>query len=709
MKKLTFKSLLLLCALIVGSNSLWAADVTGTINFGSASGSTKIEGASSSGSGTVTYTDTGDDDQGNTWTITTVTSNAKSFTQNASYSQIGASSKPVTSISFTTTLAASQTISAFSAKLGGFSGTAGSVTLKVGETSVGTGSLNADKDVTVSATNTTTAGTVLTVTVTGISKGVKAYYISYTYSNGGGESVTAPTFDYGTDTYNNAVNVKVSNYNANYKYFYTTDGETPSCNAEFSPTGSSALYNHGSGIDITTTSTTLKMIAVDKDDATNKSGTTSATYTLKVADPTFTPTEGTYSSQQTVAITTTTTGDVTIYYTTDGTTPTASSDVYSSPITISELTTLKVLAKKDNFTNSNVKSAIFKILSSKASTYTSNVTLTTTGGENAEDATVSISTNSYDAIKCATSKKSGSMIIEVPALTKKLYIHAGGWNGESATLTITPAGTVTASPTSLSLTGDAGISGSGTFTLSDGTIHDYVITLNDVTEATEITLSSSKRFVVYGVNYELMGNVVQNSTTSATNGYYSTFYAPCRMQIPAKDNSDNDISVTAYTATYSSETLTLHPLTGTAAEKSVIPANTPVVLKASTAGAYTLSPTDEDAGTAGSNDLKGLTDAKDPKAITKNGGTICVLGVDGTTAGFYKFTGSSLGANKAYLIVPAGGTGAPSIRFVVEEENNATNISNVEENVDAIKFIQNGQLFIKKNGVVYDMLGTVVR
>ena len=184
-QKLLLKSMLLLFALIAGSSSVWAAEVTGTINFGSADGSTKIQGASSSGEGTVTYTDTGNDSQGNTWTITTVSSTGKSFTQNASYSQVGAAKKPATSITFTTTLPSSQTIKAFSAKFGGFDGTAGDVTLKVGDTSVGTGTLNGTSDVTVSATNTTTAGTVLTVTVTNIAKGVKCYYISYTYESSG--------------------------------------------------------------------------------------------------------------------------------------------------------------------------------------------------------------------------------------------------------------------------------------------------------------------------------------------------------------------------------------------------------------------------------------------------------------------------------------------------------------------------------------------
>lgn len=177
MRKLKlFFACLLMAVLSIGQ--VWAADVTGTINFNSTNNGTPINAASV----------TGDDSQGNTWTITTA--GTTSFTANAEYYQVGSSNKPATSITFTTTLAASQTIKAFSAKFGGFSGTAGTVTLKVGETTVGTGSLNATTDVTVPATTTTESGTTLTVTVTGISKGVKAYYISYTYATG---STSEPT------------------------------------------------------------------------------------------------------------------------------------------------------------------------------------------------------------------------------------------------------------------------------------------------------------------------------------------------------------------------------------------------------------------------------------------------------------------------------------------------------------------------------------
>lgn len=63
---------------------------------------------------------------------------------------------------------------------------------------------------------------------------------------------------------------------------------------------------------------------------------------------------------------------------------------------------------------------------------------------------------------------------------------------------------------------------------------------------------------------------------------------------------------------------------------------------------------------------------------------------------------------KAFFYFEGGLAGAPALR-IIEEENNVTNIQNIEGNEAAVKFIENGKLFIKKNGVVYDAVGTVVR
>lgn len=51
---------------------------------------------------------------------------------------------------------------------------------------------------------------------------------------------------------------------------------------------------------------------------------------------------------------------------------------------------------------------------------------------------------------------------------------------------------------------------------------------------------------------------------------------------------------------------------------------------------------------------------------------------------------------------------APALR-IVEAGSGATDIQNVEGNEVAVKFIENGKLFIRKNGVVYDVTGAVVK
>ena len=139
---------------------------TATIQFGTSN--VKIDKAS------VTATD----DQQNSWTITTV--GTKSFTPYPLYYQVGSKNSAAKSITFTTTLPEDAEVTSISAKFGGNSSTAGTITLKVGETIVGTGALNDKKDVTVTSTSTA-AGNKVTITVTNIAKGVKCYNISVKY------------------------------------------------------------------------------------------------------------------------------------------------------------------------------------------------------------------------------------------------------------------------------------------------------------------------------------------------------------------------------------------------------------------------------------------------------------------------------------------------------------------------------------------------
>ncbi len=81
----------------------------------------------------------------------------------------------------------------------------------------------------------------------------------------------------------------------------------------------------------------------DKTDVAFYSDNYSGSATETVATPVILPTSGTYIGEQTVTITCRTEG-ATIYYTTDGTVPTAESAVYNAPFTVSESTIVKAIA-----------------------------------------------------------------------------------------------------------------------------------------------------------------------------------------------------------------------------------------------------------------------------------------------------------------------------------------------------------------------------
>lgn len=131
-------------------------------------------------------------------------------------------------------------------------------------------------------------------------------------------------------------------------------------------------------------------------------------------------------------------------------------------------------------------------------TYTSNATLK--AGDNAAAAEIVIGGTSYDGMKAGTAKKAGSIKITVPANSTNLHIHAIAWKGENgATVTITGA---TCVPASLTLANNSGISQSSPFTISGDMLDDYYfnVALTNITAETELTLTSTKRFVVFGVN-----------------------------------------------------------------------------------------------------------------------------------------------------------------------------------------------------------------
>lgn len=148
----------------------------------------------------------------------------------------------------------------------------------------------------------------------------------------------------------------------------------------------------------------------------------------------------------------------------------------------------------------------------KSAVYTSNVTLSTTGGTSASTAKVKVTGDTqYDAIKAGTGSVKGAVMITVPAGTKYLHLHAAAWNGETVNISLAPNGNLNASY--LAITADAGIKNSTPFTLSSPTKAptDYykVLTFKTALASnTNITFTaganstSGNRFVIWGVNSE---------------------------------------------------------------------------------------------------------------------------------------------------------------------------------------------------------------
>jgi hypothetical protein len=198
-----------------------------------------------------------------------------------------------------------------------------------------------------------------------------------------------------------------------------------------------------------------------------------ATTSGTAATPTFTPAPGTYGTSQSVTISDTTAG-ATIYYTTDGTTPTTASAVFTAPITVNSTETIEAIAVANGCSNSAAASALYTIaapvatptFSPAAGTYTSaqNVTISdATAG-----ATIYYTTN-------GTTPTTASTVFTAPITvnsteTIEAIAAASGFANSavaSAVYTLnlpTPDFQVSVNPTTLTIVD--GQSGKATFTVT---------------------------------------------------------------------------------------------------------------------------------------------------------------------------------------------------------------------------------------------------
>ncbi|WP_185827377.1 chitobiase/beta-hexosaminidase C-terminal domain-containing protein [Edaphobacter aggregans] len=121
-----------------------------------------------------------------------------------------------------------------------------------------------------------------------------------------------------------------------------------------------------SGNALTLTGTGTVVVSANQSGSANYAAASQVTHSIVVnligaaATPVFTPAGGSYTAVQSVAITDATAGSV-IYYTTDGTTPSASSTVYSGPISVTATKTIQAIAVATGYNTSSVASATYTL------------------------------------------------------------------------------------------------------------------------------------------------------------------------------------------------------------------------------------------------------------------------------------------------------------------------------------------------------------
>jgi hypothetical protein len=177
-------------------------------------------------------------------------------------------------------------------------------------------------------------------------------YVNITVS--AGSPADTPTFSPIAGTYTSVQSVTITCATPASTIYYTTNGTNP--------TTGSTPYTVPVSVGVTET---LKAIAVATDYSQSAIGSAAYTITLaQAATPTFSPVAGTYGSDQTVTISCAT-GSSSIYYTTDGSTPTypitGTTQAYSTPLSVTVTETIKAIATAAGYLQSAVGSATYTI------------------------------------------------------------------------------------------------------------------------------------------------------------------------------------------------------------------------------------------------------------------------------------------------------------------------------------------------------------
>ncbi len=295
--------------------------------------------------------------------------------------------------------------------------------------------------------------------------------------------VANPTFSPAAGTYITAQTVAITTATPGASINYTTDGSTPSGTA-------GTLYAGPISVAATTT---VKAIAYEA--GWTNSGVTSGVYKITgtVANPSFSPAAGTFTSAQTVTISTTTSG-ASIRYTVDGTAPSETAGkLYSSPVSVSSTTDLNAIAYQSGWADSGVTAGLYTItgtvgnpnFSPAGGTYTSGQTVTMSTPTSG--ASIRYTTDGSRPSATAGTLYSGPVSVPGTTTVKAIAYETGATNSgvTSEVYTITLAITTTSLPN-----GAAGTSYSQMIAAAGGTL-PYTWAISSGTLPGGMTLAAS--------------------------------------------------------------------------------------------------------------------------------------------------------------------------------------------------------------------------
>jgi len=239
-------------------------------------------------------------------------------------------------------------------------------------------------------------------------------------------TVATPTFSPAAGTYTSAQTVTISDTTSGSTIYYTTNGSTP--------TTTSTKFT--SAITVSA-SETLKAIATASGDT--NSAVATAAYTLVAPTPALSLAAGSYGSSQTETITDSNSA-ATIYYTTNGTTPTTSSTKYAAAFTVNASETVEAIAVVSGYSNSATVSAAYTFvaptpkLSLAAGSYGSSQTETITDSNSA--ATIYYTTNGTTPTTSST-KYTAAFTVNASETVEAIAVITGYSNSATASAAYT--------------------------------------------------------------------------------------------------------------------------------------------------------------------------------------------------------------------------------------------------------------------------------